>query len=173
MKVNPIIRRADSGDAALLAQLGARTFSEAFHADNEASDLAAHLASTYSTEKQSQELADPLSVFFIAEVGGVAAGYAMLYAGVAPACVPQDQPIELARIYVSNQWLGRGIGEALMRRCIDHGREEGHRTIWLGVWEKNPRAQSFYRRWEFRDVGRQVFQVGSDPQNDIVMSRAL
>lgn len=33
--------------------------------------------------------------------------------------------------------------------------------MWLGVWEHNSRARAFYRKWEFREVGQQIFQLGA------------
>jgi ribosomal protein S18 acetylase RimI-like enzyme len=41
------------------------------------------------------------------------------------------------------------------------------------VWERNARAQAFYRKWNFRTVGEHVFELGSDLQRDIVMERTL
>ena len=79
----------------------------------------------------------------------------------------------LVRLYVLREWLGRGVGEALMRACLNEARSAGYETIWLGVWERNVRAQAFYRKWNFRDVGEQVFLLGSDEQRDIVMERAV
>ena len=34
-------------------------------------------------------------------------------------------------------------------------------------------AIRFYERWGFRRVGAHVFVVGKDPQNDLLMRRAL
>jgi ribosomal protein S18 acetylase RimI-like enzyme len=45
--------------------------------------------------------------------------------------------------------------------------------MWLGVGEDNQRAQRFYRKWGFQVVGEHIFQVGSDPQTDLIMERAL
>jgi diamine N-acetyltransferase len=56
---------------------------------------------------------------------------------------------------------------------MDEARSAGYETIWPGVWERNARAQAFYRKWTFRAVGEQIFQLGSDPQRDIVMERPL
>jgi ribosomal protein S18 acetylase RimI-like enzyme len=167
------IRRAEPDDAGLLAELGARTFSETFAADNNPEDLAAYLASSFNPARQTAELADPASAFFIAEVGGVAAGYAMLRAGEPAEGVGGAESVELVRLYVSREWLGRGVGEALMRVCLDEARRAGYETIWLGVWERNGRAQAFYRKWNFRAFGEHVFQLGSDPQTDILMGRAV
>lgn len=172
-KVPVTIRNARTSDANLLAELGSRTFQETFSSDNTPEDMASYLASSFNVAKQSAELADPASMFFIAEVGGVAAGYAKLHGGKKAEAIEGAKPIELVRLYVSHEWLGRGVGEALMRACLDEARSAGYETIWLGVWERNARAQAFYRKWNFRAVGQQVFQLGSDPQRDIVMERKL
>ena len=64
------VRRANPEDAGLLAELGARTFSETFAADNSPQDIAAYIAASFNLAQQTAELADPASTFFIAEVGG-------------------------------------------------------------------------------------------------------
>ena len=161
------------GDAGLLSELGARTFTETFAADNSPEDLAAYLATSFNVAHQSAELEDPGSTFLIAEVDGRAAGYAMLREGEPEKGVEGANPIELVRLYVSRDWLGRGLGERLMRACIDEARQAGHETIWLGVWERNARAQAFYRKWNFRAVGEHMFRLGSDLQRDILMERTL
>lgn len=168
-----IIRRAKPNDAGLLAELGARTFFETFAADNSPANMAAYLASAFSEAQQAAEVADPYSAFHIAETVGVAAGYAMLRSGSTPDSVTNDNPIELVRLYVSQQYLGRGVGAALMRICIDEARNNGHRTLWLGVWEHNHRAQAFYRKWNFSEVGTHIFQLGDDAQTDILMERSI
>jgi ribosomal protein S18 acetylase RimI-like enzyme len=170
---NSHVRRATSADASLLAELGARTFYETFAKDNKPEDMAAYLAASFSPQIQAAELADPQSFFFIAEIDGAAGGYAQLRAGLVEKCVSGPKPVELVRLYVSQQWLGRGVGEALMRACVEEARRAGYETMWLGVWEDNQRAQRFYRKWGFQVVGEHIFQVGSDPQTDLIMERAL
>lgn len=167
------IRRGTVADAGLLSELGARTFSETFAADNTPEDLAAYMATSFNVAQQTAELEDPGSTFLIAEVDGRAAGYAMLHDGEPEQDVEGANPVELVRLYVSREWLGRGIGEQLMRACIDAARQLGHETLWLGVWEHNGRAQAFYRKWDFRTVGEHMFQLGSDMQRDLVLERPL
>lgn len=172
-KTNPAVRHATLEDAGLLAELGARTFSETFAADNTPEDMAAYLAASFGPAQQAAELADCESTFLIAEVGGVAVGYAKLHPGTAPESVTGDNPIELVRLYVSRAFLGHGVGAALMQVCLSEAKQHGYQTLWLGVWENNHRAQAFYRKWNFHDVGTHIFQVGNDPQTDLVMERAL
>jgi ribosomal protein S18 acetylase RimI-like enzyme len=167
------IRRANREDAGLVAELGARTFAETFASDNTPQDMASYIAASFNVAQQTAELCDPDATVLIAEVGGIAAGYAMLHAGEPAEGVDGPKPVELVRLYVSREWLGRGLGEALMRACVNEAQQAGHKTIWLGVWERNTRAQAFYRKWHFRTVGEHVFQLGSDPQRDLLMERAV
>lgn len=167
------IRRGTVEDAELLSELGARTFSETYAADNTAEDLAEYVARHFNVAQQTTELEDPASAFLIAEVDGRPAGYAKLHDGAPEKGVEGPNPVELVRIYVSREWLGRGLGQELMRACLDEARQSGHETIWLGVWERNERAQAFYRKWNFRPVGEHIFQLGADLQRDILMERPL
>jgi len=175
MNQNPdvTIRRANREDAGLLADLGARTFAQTFGTDNTPEDMAAYIAASFNVAQQTAELTDPASTFLIAEIDGVTAGYAKLHTGEPAEGVDGPKPVELVRLYVSREWLGRGVGEVLMRACMNEARQAGHQTIWLGVWERNDRAQAFYRKWNFRTVGEHVFQLGSDAQRDILMERAV
>jgi len=68
------IRRAHTGDAGLLAELGARTFAETFARDNSPEDMAAYLDASFNLAQQLAELADPASTLLIAEVGGAPVG---------------------------------------------------------------------------------------------------
>jgi RimJ/RimL family protein N-acetyltransferase len=55
----------------------------------------------------------------------------------------------------------------------DAAHELGGRTLWLGVWERNPRAIAFYEKCGFRDVGSHDFWVGNDCQTDRIMVTEL
>ncbi len=44
-------------------------------------------------------------------------------------------------------------------------------SLWLGVWEHNPRATTFYRKAGFVAVGTHTFLLGQDLQTDVVMVR--
>lgn len=170
---NLVIRRAKVDDARLLAELGARTFSETFAPDNRAADMVDYLSSAFSESQQATELTDPRCTFHIAETDGVPVGYALLRSGSGPNSVTNDQPIELVRLYVSRKHLGCGVGAGLMQVCINEAKLRGYRILWLGVWENNHRAQAFYRKWNFREVGTHIFQLGGDAQTDLLMERPI
>jgi len=123
--------------------------------------------------QQTAELTDPASTFLLAEVDDVIAGYAKLHPGAPAEGIQGPKPTELERLYAAQEWIGHGVGQALMQACLDAGRSGGYETIWLGVWERNVRAKTFYEKWGFRPVSEHVFQLGSDPQRDILMERPV
>lgn len=173
MRITPQIRHAVLADVEMLAELSARTFYDAFADMNTPENIRAYISHAFSIDQLTSEINDPQSRFLIAEVDGVPAGYAKLHAGAVPGAIVGAKPIELVRLYVDRKFLGAGIGNDLMQACIDEARSLGHRTIYLGVWEHNHRAQSFYFRWNFRVVGNHIFQMGDDPQLDWLMEREL
>jgi diamine N-acetyltransferase len=168
------IRRATAADAAALAAFGARTFFETFAADNTPEDMRLHLESAWRTELQRAEILDAgLDTLLACGAGGVIAGFAQLRDECAPAGVATIRPVELKRFYVDKPWQGRGLARELMAAVEQCARARGARELWLGVWERNERAQAFYRKCGFMKVGTQIFVVGTDPQTDHVMLREL
>lgn len=168
-----IIRAGAAADAPALSELASRTFRETFAADNSPDDMAMHVASAYGLPQQHRELVDPDVTTLLVEDAGELAGFAQLRSGAAPACVVGEAPIELWRFYIAQAWHGRGIAQALMQRVEAEGRRRGARTLWLGVWERNERAKSFYRKSGFVDVGSHIFTVGTDAQVDRILVRRL
>lgn len=164
---------ASHGDAALLAELGARTFRDTFAPDNTEADMAAYLASAFGPEVQARELTDPASTFLVARVGDEPAGYARLRMGEPPACVIGERVIEIVRLYADAQWIGKGVGSALMQACLGAAADRGCDVIWLDVWDRNPRAIAFYAKWGFAVVGEQDFVLGDDVQHDLLMARGV
>ena len=167
------IRYANADDNTLLAELGARTFYDAFAAENRPENMTSYLAASFSPEIQAAELNDPLSIFFIAEVDDTAVGFARLKEGQPGGIDIGLRPIELTRIYACKEWIGHGVGANLMKACLNEAEKRGCDTVWISVWEHNTRAQMFYRKWGFVEAGTQIFQLGDDPQNDLLMKRRV
>jgi ribosomal protein S18 acetylase RimI-like enzyme len=164
------IHDAVAADAPVLANLAARTFREAFAADNNPADMRAHLESAYTPALHLAEIEDPSIDTLLVRIDGKApTAYAQLRAGHVPNGVPGEGSIELWRFYVDAPWHGRGVAQELMAAAKARARRRGATTLWLGVWERNARAHAFYGKHGFRKVGSQVFVVGSDPQTDDVM----
>lgn len=170
---NPSIRRATAVDAVLLADIGRRSFDEAFSPTNDPQSMSEYMDQAFNPAVQAEELTDPDNQFFIADIDGRAAGYAMLRAGSVEPGITGENPIELVRLYALQAWLGRGVGAALMDHCLTIARSADHDIIWLGVWEFNPRAQAFYRKYGFTEVGTHIFHLGPEAQTDLLLQREL
>ena len=169
----PITRKAQCSDAAELARIAELTFRDTFGAVNSPDDMNIHCSSNYGKSIQIAEIADPRMLTLISEQEGHIAGFAQLRWKGAPSCVLAQFPIEIQRLYVTTDWQGKGVAQDLMRACLDEARHRGGDAVWLGVWERNPRAIAFYEKTGFIAVGDHVFPLGRDPQRDIVMRRLL
>ena len=169
------IRHAVPEDAKRLTDLAYTTFWDAFadHPKNAPDDLAHYMRQAFSLEQITAELAEPNSIFLLAEIGGELAGYAKLILDHSEPGITAERPIELNRLYSQQKYLGQGVGQRLMDACFDLAKERRFDTIWLGVWEFNPRAQRFYEKNGFRVVGKHTFLLGADPQTDLLMQKEL
>ena len=169
------IRQATQEDAQTLTDLAYTTFWDAFahHPKNAPDDLAHYMRQAFTVEQLTKEIADPRSIFLLAEIDGELAGYAKLVIDYVEPGVTADRPVELNRLYSQQKFLGKGVGQTLMDACFDKAKNHDHDVMWLGVWEFNPRAQRFYEKNGFQQVGRHVFQLGSDPQTDLLMQREI
>lgn len=167
----PTIRDARISDARQLAVLQERTFRDTFAATNTKEDLELHCKEHYGEAIQRGEIADLGSHVMICEHEGAFVAFAQLRWTKKPDCVEARHPIEIQRFYVLQDWHGRGLAQQLMQACIDEATRRGADLIWLGVWEHNPRAIAFYKRWGFREAGSHIFPLGTDPQRDIIMTR--
>ena len=172
------IRPAALGDAPALSRLGATTFRETFEAENTPEDMARYLAEAFTPERQAAEIADPAATVLLAEQSDESGhhelvGYAQVVSGPVPEAVRGPAPVELKRLYVLRAWHGRRVAQALMDAAIEAARARGAQTIWLGVWERNPRAAAFYAKYGFARVGEHTFVLGADRQTDWLLTRPV
>ena len=169
----PTVRRAHRSDAKQLSAVAEATFRDSFAAMNTPEDMALHCRTSYSEVIQAEEICNPNMVTLLCERGQRLIGFAQLRWGKAPSCVMATAPGEIQRLYVVNDWHGKGVARDLMNACIDEIRSHRSDVVWLGVWERNPRAIAFYRKLGFVEVGERVFRLGSDPQRDLVMAQPV
>ncbi len=169
---NVRVCEATLADTEVLTRLGRETFQESFGCANRAEDMAAHLRRTYAPAVVAKHLADPRCQHFLAVIEDVPAGFAKLLASHPPDCIT-GHAIEIHQMYVLQAFQKKKVGAALMRACIDTARLRQYDSVWLGVWDENERAQTFYRAWGFQQVGSQAFHLGADFQTDLVMKLDL
>jgi diamine N-acetyltransferase len=169
------VRKANLADAEILAKVGWQSFYEAFaeHPKNHPDDMKIYMDEAFSVEKLQKELSETGAVFFVVELENEIVGYAKLQQNSREDCVSGKNPLELNRLYALDKHIGKGIGKALMLKCLEFAATNNHDTFWLGVWEFNFRAQKFYEKFGFEKCGEHVFQLGNDPQIDWIMQKEL
>ena len=169
------IWRGTVEDAEMLAPLAVKVFNDTFANNplNKPDDMRAYITEFLTVEAFGKDLADENSIFFIAETENKIIGYAKLKERSTEDCVSDKKPIELNKLYVAHDFHGQGIAQALMEKCFAAAKNKNYQTMWLGVWEHNYRAQKFYEKLGFNQVGNHIFQLGSDPQTDWIMERKL
>lgn len=170
----PTIRAATADDGAALVALARRSFFEAYCETDDHGVIDEYCTRNFTRERFASILADPRSRVLLADDGaGGLAGYAQLADSAPPGCVRGAHPIELVRLYLAREWIGRGLGAALMLKSIDEARRLGGRTLWLGVYERNERAMAFYTRFGMRVAGTKPWEWGGEIFQDPVMERAI
>lgn len=169
------IRKSTSRDDEMLADLSYQTFWDAFHdhPKNAPEDLADYMQKAFNTNQIRRELAEENSIFLIAEIENEPAGYAKITFGAIEDGITAEKPIELNRLYSHQKFLGKGVGAKLMEECFRIAKENDCDVMWLGVWEFNPRARAFYEKYGFRQVGKHIFQLGSDAQTDLLLQKEI
>lgn len=173
MNENVTIRTASINDARLLADLGAITFHDTFVTFNTEKDMELYLAKNFSTAQLERELNEEGTKFIIAERNGEAVGYAKMRAQEEPEGLNEPNQIEIERIYTRKEYFGKAVGKTLMDACLNIAKSGGHKVVWLGVWEHNPRAIAFYVKCGFEKFGTHPFVLGTDLQTDILMKKEL
>lgn len=164
-------RIGTADDAALMARLGAQSFTETFGHLYAPEDLALFL-DNHREEKWRRELAGADFAVRIAEADGAAAGYAK----VGPPSLPFEvtrPAAELRQLYVLKPWHGAGVAHALMDWAVAEARRRGAEQMFLSVFIDNHRARRFYARYGFEAVGTYHFMVGSHADDDLIMRKLL
>lgn len=165
------IRYATPEDAKLIADLSHQTFYEAFAAQNTKENMEKFLSQQFTKGKLILEVGAPGNTFLLAYQGQEAVGYTKLRENTEPKSLGITPAFEIARLYVVEQMIGKGVGKLLMQTIFDIARQRNIPAVWLSVWEKNKRALNFYNYWGFEKFDETLFVLGDDIQNDWLMKK--
>jgi ribosomal protein S18 acetylase RimI-like enzyme len=167
------IQYATKDDAALIADISRQTFYETFASQNTKEDMDKFIHEQFTKELLMKEVGAKDNIFLLAFDDNEVAGYARLRQNNIPPGLGTSNAIEIARIYAATSQIGKGVGKALMQKCIEIALEEGKEVVWLGVWEKNERAIQFYQKCGFQKFAQHEFILGNDVQQDWLMMKHL
>ncbi|PVH24478.1 GNAT family N-acetyltransferase [Sphingobacterium corticibacter] len=156
-----------------LQQIGRQTFHETFSAGNTEENMTNYLNEGFSIEKLTAELSDKYAEFYFAIVDKNVVGYLKLNFGQSQTELQDDKALEIERIYVLKEFHGKKVGQVLYEKAINIAKQKNADYVWLGVWEENPRAISFYKKNGFVEFDKHIFKLGDDKQTDIMMKLKL
>jgi diamine N-acetyltransferase len=165
------IRIASEADIDLLQEIGAKTFIETYGQQNTPENLHNYLQEKFNKEQILNEINTPKTIFLLVELKNEIIGYAKMRINLVEN--PDTKSLEIERIYISKNYHGQKFGAMLMQKCIDVAIENNYESIWLGVWEHNPKAINFYQKWGFEVFGTHIFQLGDDAQTDFLMKKTF
>jgi predicted N-acetyltransferase YhbS len=129
------LRPAQAKDIPGISALGTQVFASTFGYSMPAPDLEIYLNSAYSPSSIAADLANPDTTVIVAcnDIDSVI-GFVQLTEGTMDDCLKgTEKPVELQRLYVSQEYHGEGIGRKLVDWVEGLARERGFVTMWLGV----------------------------------------
>ena len=162
------IRRILLKDAVALAEISRQTFYDTFTGTCTEKDMQNFLQEYFNLTQVQTELTNPDDYYFFAEADGKPVGYIRFKEDYNNwPLVKKWKALELKRLYVIQEYHGKGIAQQLMDFFILFAQQNKYQLVWLGVWEHNVRAQKFYEKYGFADSGhRHDFPIGDTAQTD-------
>lgn len=167
------IKRVTEKNVNELQRISRQTFRETFADSNSAEDMAKYLEESFAINKLIDEINNEGSEFYFALLSSDVIGYLKVNFGKSQTELQDNKGLEIERIYVLQQYHGLKVGQVLYERAISLAKDKNMDFIWLGVWEENPRAISFYKKNGFTEFDKHIFKLGTDEQTDIMMKKFL
>ena len=170
---NIAIKKVALGNLDELQRIGRQTFYETFSTGNTKEDMQKYLNQSFSTAKLTSELNDKNTEFYFAIQNKIVIGYVKLNLGESQTELKENKALEIERIYVAKEFQGKAVGQLLYEKAIEKAKKHKAEYIWLGVWEQNAKAISFYKKNGFVEFDKHIFKLGNDNQTDIMMKIML
>jgi len=167
------IRLCLLNDLEVLQEIGFETFDETFRPMNSPETMDAYLDESFSLEKLAEDLGKTHSKFYFIYSDSKLAGYLKLNYAPAQSDINDSESVEVERIYVRKEHKGKGLGKVLMEYAFQQAIQNKKAYVWLGVWEKNVKAITFYEKMGFEEAGQHSFRIGNELQSDLIMKKIV
>lgn len=167
------IEKCTLEDLHKLQQISNETFNETFKDQNSPENMNAYLDRAFNLKQLEKELSDKFSQFYFIYVYHEVAGYLKINTEDAQSEDMGEESLEIERIYIKSDFQKHGLGKSLLNKAIEAAKDCGKKKIWLGVWENNAAAISFYSKMGFVQTGTHSFYMGDEEQTDFIMTKSL
>lgn len=167
------IRKAKIEEVPAVRELAIEVYTDTFADQNTPANLQAFYRDSYNLHKFKSEFHEADAALYLATDELKIIGFLRLRQSREVEKQLGRNTVELHRLYVHRDYHGTSASRLLMEKAIGYAKEKKFEWMWLGVWEKNFRAQKFYAKWGFERFGEHVFQMGDDPQTDWLLKKKL
>ena len=169
----PHVVRVTIEEVEELKNISQYTFYETFSDQNTPENMRKYLNEAFSTERIARELNDANTQFYFAKSENEIIGYLKINFGSSQTELKNIHALQIERIYVRSDFQGKKVGLLLYETALQIAREMRFDQVWLGVWEKNLKAITFYKKLGFAAFDKHDFRLGDDIQTDIMMKKTL
>lgn len=152
-----------------LAALARQTFRETFGHLYSKEDLKSHLATKCSQAYFREAMYDPDNHIVVAWDGERAVAYVKWGKLELPQPDAPTGSREIHRLYVDARYQGKKLGRALFEHALQACANAP--AVYLGVWEHNEKAQTFYASYGFEHAGEHTYYVGTSADRDLIWVR--
>lgn len=167
------LEQVSVSDVDRLQHLAARTFRESFAQYNLTEDVETYIKTSLTRDRLLTELNNTASTFYWFLVKDQPVAYLKLNEEAAQTESGHPDTLEIERIYVLANFQNKKLGQLLFDKAISIAQQKQYHYLWLGVWEDNHRAISFYQNNGLTAFGKHHFVLGSSSQTDILMKLSL
>ena len=169
------MRRITLEDVPALSFLAKKTFYDTFTGTCTEDDMSDFLETFYNKNTLAEEVSNSSFQYFFAELGEEIVGYILFSDGeVSFDEIKGSTALELKRLYILNEYHGKGIAHDVMNFFLDYAIAQGYDVAFLGVWEHNLKAQKFYQKHGFiMSEHTHYFPIGKTPQTDVYMWKSV
>jgi ribosomal protein S18 acetylase RimI-like enzyme len=167
------IKEASLKDLPGLREVAISSYSDTFAVSNTEQNMRAFFNEAYTLAAFENEFNESNTCTYLAWESNTIVGFVRLRECDEVKTLLGTNTVELHRLYVLTTAQGKSVGRFLMEKALDWASKKKYEWMWLGVWEKNFKAQKFYEKWGFEKFSEHVFLMGDDPQIDWLLKKPL
>lgn len=157
----------------ILREIAVYIFQVTFESVNSPEQMRLYTEKILSLENLTQEIQNPESFFFLVYHQDQPAGYLKFNIGGAQTESRPPNQMEIQRFYLHPEFHGTGMAGKMMDYSLQFARDQGKKTVWLGVAEDNIPAWKFYHKCGFIATGKHPFDFAGEIQWDVCMEKEL
>ena len=154
-----MIIKATVQHAGVLSDLGAETFFNSHKDSAPVIELNTYMSKVYNVETIRRELSNPENIYHLIMYDENIAGFSKMELNMKHSTIDVENVSKMDQIYLLDAFQGLKLGARLLSYNIEFFKSSGQNGMWLIVWIGNTTAISFYEKFGFHKVSRDMFHL--------------